>query len=46
MERGKHALQGIVVSNRNQSFLMVRVQMKYDKWQGTMESDSKIWDVI
>ena len=45
MKRGKHALQGIV-SNRNQSFLLVSVRMKYGKWQGTMESDSKIWDVI
>ena len=46
MERGKHALQGIVVSNKIQTFLMVRVRIKYGKWKGTMESDSKIWDVI
>ena len=38
--------EGTVVSNRIQPFLMVMVQMKNDKWQGTMASGSKIWDLI
>ena len=35
-----------MVCKNNQTFLMVRVRMQYGKWQGTMESGSKIWDVI
>ena len=46
MEMDNHTLQGTVASNRIQPFLMVMVQMKNDKWQGTMASGSKIWDVI
>ena len=45
MESCKDAQQGTVVSNKIQEFLMVRVPMKYDKWQGTMASDSKIWKI-
>ena len=45
MEMDNHTLQGTVVSNRIQPFLMVMVQMKNDKWQGTMASGSKIWNV-
>ena len=46
MEMDNHTLQGTVASNRIQPFLMVMVQMKNDKWQGTIASGSKIWDVI
>ena len=45
MESGKHALQGTLASNKIHPFLMVRVPMKYGKWQGSMASGSKIWDV-
>ena len=34
-----------MVSNKIQPFLIVRVPMKYGKWQGTMASGSKKWDV-
>lgn len=42
MESSKHALQGTMVSNKMQAFLMVSVPTKYGKWQGTMLSGSKI----
>ena len=45
MECAKHAVQGTVINNKIKQFLMVRVTMKYGKWQGTMASGSKIWDV-
>ena len=45
MESGNHILQGTVVSNNIQPFLMVMVLMKYVMRQGTMTSDDKIWDV-
>ena len=46
MEMDNHTLQGTVASSRIQPFLKVMVQMKNDKWQGTMASGSKIWDII
>ena len=45
MESGKYAIQGTVVSNIIQPFLMVMVSLKYSMWQGTMASATKIWDV-
>ena len=45
MDSGNHAFQGIEVSNKIQTFLLVRVLLKYRKWQGTMASGSNIWDV-
>ena len=45
MECAKHAVQGTVINNKIKQFLMVRVTMKYGKWQGTIASGSKIWDV-
>ena len=44
MEIGDHTIDGTVISNKIQQFLMVMVPMKYGKWQGTMASGSKIWD--
>ena len=44
MESGDHTIDGTVISNKIQLFVMVMVPMKYDKWQGTMASGSKIWD--
>ena len=34
-----------LASNKIHLFLLVRVPMKYGKWQGSMASGSKIWDV-
>ena len=45
MESGDHTLQGTVVSKKSQIFLMVMVPMKYGKWQETMASGSKVWNV-
>ena len=45
-KNSNHIIEGNVVSNKIHPFLMVMVQMKNDKWQGTMASGSKIWDVI
>ena len=45
MENGNHTLKGTVINNKIKQFLMVRVTMKYGKWQGTMASGSNIWAV-
>ena len=43
MESGDHTIDGTVISNKIQPYLMVMVPMKYGKWQGTMARGSKIW---
>ena len=45
MEIGKYALQGTVVGNKIQTFLILRVSLKYGKWQGTMARSMEIWQV-
>ena len=45
MESGKYALQGTVVGNKIQTFLILRVSLKYGKWQGTIARSMKILQV-
>ena len=45
MASGKHALQQSVAGNKISTFEMVRVQMKYGEWQGTLACGSMKWDV-
>ena len=45
MESGKYALQGTVVGNKIQTFLMIKVSMRYGKCQGTMASGSELRQV-
>ena len=45
MESGKYALQGTVVGNKIQTFLILRVSLKYGKQQGTMACRMEILQV-
>ena len=42
MESGKYTLHWNVVSNKIEAFSMVRVPMKYGKWERTMAGDRKV----
>ena len=42
MESVKYALQGTVVGNKIQKFLMLRVSLKYGKWQETIASGREL----
>ena len=42
MESVKYALQAAVVGNKGPTFLTIIVLLKYDKWQGTVASGSKL----
>ena len=45
MESSNHTLQGNVVCNKIQPYLIIIVPIKYGMWRGAMASDSKIWDL-
>ena len=45
MESCKYAQQGTLVGSKIQTLLIIRVSLKYGKWQGTSASGSMIWDV-
>ena len=42
MESVKYALQATVVGNKVQTFLTMRVLLKYGKWQGTVASGREV----